>query len=82
LWFDGRLFCHIKDFYELFKVEINLKLYGYGIKGYSFYDRSGDDYFLNNTIPIEIIRENYSIRKELLKPIVLLEGVEETLEAF
>ena len=68
---------------ELFKVEIdNLKLYGYGIKGYILSMIEAAMTISNNTLPIEIIEKIIQYGKELLeKPIVLLEGVEETLEA-
>jgi putative hydrolase of the HAD superfamily len=68
---------------ELFKVEIaNLKLYGYGIKGYILSMIEAAMTISNNTIPIEIIEKIIQYGKELLeKPIELLEGVEETLEA-
>jgi putative hydrolase of the HAD superfamily len=83
LWFDGRLFVTSRISKELFKVEIdNLKLYGYGIKGYilSMIEAAMT---ISRTIPFRLkLSKNYPIRKELLeKPIVLLEGVEETLEA-
>ena len=66
---------------ELFKVEIdNLKLYGYGIKGYILSMIEAAMNISNNTIPIEIIEKIIRYGKELLeKPIVLLDGVEETL---
>ena len=68
---------------ELFKMEIdNLKLYGYGIKGYILSMIEAAMRISNNTLPIEIIDKILQYGKELLeKPIVLLEGVEETLEA-
>jgi putative hydrolase of the HAD superfamily len=68
---------------ELFKVEIdNLKLYGYGIKGYILSMIEAAMKISNNTIPIEVIEKIIEYGKELLeKPIVLLDGVEETLEA-
>lgn len=68
---------------ELFKVEIdNLKLYGYGIKGYILSMIEAAMSISNNTIPIEIIEKIIQYGKELLeKPIVLLDGVEETLDA-
>ena len=67
---------------ELFKVEIdNLKLYGYGIKGYILSMIEAAMTISNNTIPIEIIEKIIQFGKELLqKPIVLLDGVEETLD--
>jgi putative hydrolase of the HAD superfamily len=68
---------------ELFKVEIdNLKIYGYGIKGYILSMIEAAMSISNNTIPIEIIEKIIQYGKELLeKPIVLLPGVEETLAA-
>jgi putative hydrolase of the HAD superfamily len=68
---------------ELFKMEIdNLKLYGYGIKGYILSMIEAAMRISNNTLPIAIIEKILQYGKELLeKPIVLLEGVEETLEA-
>ena len=68
---------------ELFRIEIeNLKLYGYGIKGYILSMIEAAMTISNNTIPIEIIEKIIQYGKELFdKPIVLLEGVEETLEA-
>jgi putative hydrolase of the HAD superfamily len=68
---------------ELFKVEIdNLKLYGYGIKGYILSMIEAAMRISNHTIPVEIIEKIIQFGKELLeKPIVLLDGVAETLEA-
>ena len=68
---------------ELFKVEIdNLKIYGYGIKAYILSMIEAAMKISNNTIPIEIIEKIIEYGKGLLeKPIVLLEGVEETLVA-
>ena len=68
---------------ELFKIEIdNLKLYGYGIKGYILSMIEAAMIISNNTIPVEVIEKIIQYGKELLeKPIVLLDGVEETLEA-
>ena len=67
---------------ELFKIEIdNLKLYCYGIKGYILSMIEAAMSISNNTIPIEIIEKIIQYGKELLeKPIVLLEGVKETLD--
>jgi putative hydrolase of the HAD superfamily len=68
---------------ELFKTEIaNLDLYGYGIKGYILSMIEAAMKISNNTISIEIIEKIIEYGKELLqKPIELLDGVEETLEA-
>jgi len=67
---------------ELFKTEIdNLKLYGYGIKGYILSMIEAALKISNNTISNEIIEKIIQYGKELLeKPIELLEGVEDTLE--
>jgi putative hydrolase of the HAD superfamily len=76
-------FSHQGISQELFKVEIdNLKIYGYGIKAYILSMIEAAMKISNNTIPIEIIEKIIEYGKELLeKPIVLLEGVEETLVA-
>ncbi|HEY0045077.1 MAG TPA: HAD family hydrolase [Flavobacterium sp.] len=68
---------------ELFKTEIqNLPLYGYGIKGYILSMIEAAMKISGNTIRIEIIGKIIEYGKELLeKPIELLEGVEDTLEA-
>jgi putative hydrolase of the HAD superfamily len=68
---------------ELFKVEIdNLRLYGYGIKGYILSMIEAAMRISNNTLSVEIIAKILQYGKELLeKPIVLLDGVQETLEA-
>jgi putative hydrolase of the HAD superfamily len=68
---------------ELFKIEIaNLKIYGYGIKAYILSMIEAAMKISNNTIPVEIIEKIIAYGKELLeKPIVLLDGVEETLDA-
>lgn len=68
---------------ELFKTEIgNLDLYGYGIKGYILSMIEAAMKISNNTISIEIVEKIIQYGKELLqKPIELLDGVEETLEA-
>jgi putative hydrolase of the HAD superfamily len=84
-------FCNLMEDYmsyqgiskELFKVEIeNLGIYGYGIKAYILSMIEAAMKISNNTIPIEIIAKIIEYGKELLeKPIVLLDGVEETLKA-
>ena len=68
---------------ELFKIEIdNLKIYGYGIKGYILSMIEAAMKISNNTISIEAIERIIQFGKELTeKPIVLLDGVQETLEA-
>lgn len=67
---------------ELFKTEIaNLRLYGYGIKGYILSMIEAALVISNNTIGNEAIAKIIEYGKELLeKPIELLEGVHETLE--
>ena len=67
---------------ELFRVEIgNLPIYGYGIKAYILSMIEAALKISNNTIPIEVIEKILQYGKELLeKPIVLLDGVEETLQ--
>ena len=68
---------------ELFRIEIeNLKLYGYGIKGYILSMIEAAMSISNSTLPVEMIEKIIQYGKELLeKPIVLLDGVEETLKA-
>jgi putative hydrolase of the HAD superfamily len=68
---------------ELFRIEIeNLPLYGYGIKGYILSMIEAAMKISNKTISIEIIDKIIESGKELLqKPIELLDGVTETLEA-
>jgi putative hydrolase of the HAD superfamily len=68
---------------ELFRVEIdNLKIYGYGIKAYTLSMIEAAMKISNNTIPVTVVERIINYGKDLLdKPIVLLEGVEETLQA-
>ncbi|HNP33162.1 MAG TPA: HAD family hydrolase [Flavobacterium sp.] len=68
---------------ELFKTEIsNLDLYGYGIKGYTLSMIEAAMNISSNTLSVEVIGKIIELGKELLqKPIELLDGVEETLEA-
>lgn len=68
---------------ELFRIEIkNLSIYGYGIKAYILSMIEAAMTISNNTIPVEVIEKIIQYGKELLeKPIVLLDGVEETLES-
>jgi len=67
---------------ELFKTEIdNLKLYGYGIKGYILSMIEAAMKISNNTISIEIIEKIIQYGKELLeRPIELLDGVKDVLD--
>lgn len=68
---------------ELFRIEIdNLPLYGYGIKGYILSMIEAAMKISDKTISMEVIDKIISYGKELLqKPIELLDGVEETLQA-
>ncbi len=68
---------------ELFRIEIkNLSIYGYGIKAYILSMIEAAMTISNNTIPVEVVGKIIEYGKELLvKPIVLLDGVEETLAA-
>nr|WP_294933642.1 HAD family hydrolase [uncultured Flavobacterium sp.] len=68
---------------ELFRIEIdNLPLYGYGIKGYILSMIEAAMKISDKTISIEIIEKIVQYGKELLeRPIELLDGVEETLQA-
>jgi putative hydrolase of the HAD superfamily len=68
---------------ELFRTEItNLKLYGYGIKGYILSMIEAAMQISNNTISIEVVAKIIEYGKELLqRPIELLNDVEETLDA-
>ncbi|MCK8140388.1 HAD family hydrolase [Flavobacterium sp. I-SCBP12n] len=84
-------FCNLMSDYlsnqgiakELFKIQIdNLKIYGYGIKGYILSMIEAAMKISNNTISVQAIERIIQYGKELTeKPIVLLEGVEETLQA-
>lgn len=68
---------------ELFRTEIaNLKLYGYGIKGYILSMIEAALRISNGTIGSEGIGKIIQYGKELLeKPIELIDGVPETLES-
>ena len=68
---------------ELFKIEVdNLSLYGYGIKGYTLSMIEAAMKISNNTLSVEAIEKIIVFGKELLqRPIVLLDGVEETLKS-
>ncbi|MDA3779598.1 MAG: HAD family hydrolase [Bacteroidales bacterium] len=67
---------------SLFKTEIdNLNIYGYGIKGFTLSMIETALTISNNTIPQVIINELIILGKEMLnKPVVLLNGVENTLK--
>lgn len=68
---------------ELYKTQIaHLPIYGYGVKGYILSMIETAMSISNNTIPVEVIERIIQYGKEMLdKPIVLLDGVEETLQA-
>lgn len=68
---------------ELFKTEIeNLRIYGYGIKGYILSMVEAALRISNNTLSVEAVDQILNFGKDLLqKPIVLLDGVEETLQS-
>lgn len=93
MYFDQteKKFCGLMEDYlshqgisaELFQIEIaNLKLYGYGIKGYILSMIEAAMKISNKTISIEVIDKIIQYGKDLLEePVELLEGVTETLEA-
>lgn len=67
---------------ELFKTEMdNLSLYGYGVKGFMLSMIETIAKVTNNTTDIDLINKTIALGKQLLlKPIQLLEGVEEVLQ--
>lgn len=83
-------FCELLENYlpqhsvsqELFKTEIkNLELYGYGIKGFILCMIETANRVSDKTMSLDVIDKIINIGHELLqKPIVLLDGVQETLE--
>jgi putative hydrolase of the HAD superfamily len=68
---------------ELFTTQVNnLPLYGYGIKGYILSMIEAAIKVSNGTISVDFIKKITEYGKELIeKPIELLDGVEETLQA-
>ena len=68
---------------ELFKTEIqNLPLYGYGVKGFMLSMIETGMRISDNTLNIEVLAKVIGYGKELLeKPIEMLEGVQDVLEA-
>ena len=68
---------------ELYKTEIkNLKIYGYGIKGFVLSMIECALVLSNYKLPQETIEKILDIGKEMLeKPIALLDGVEEVLQS-
>lgn len=85
-----KLFCGLLEDYlpehsieqELFKIEMqNLSLYGYGAKGFMLSMIETALTISNKTIPAIVIDKIIELGKELLvKPIELLDGVEEVLK--
>ncbi len=85
-----RKFCVLMENYlshqsisqEVFRNQIkNLPLYGYGIKGYvlSMIETAAE--ISDGNLPIEAIQKIIQFGKELLsKPVILMDGVKETLE--
>ena len=69
---------------ELFKVEMrNLKLYGYGVKGFILSMVEAALEISNNNISHKSIKEIFDIGKAMInKPVELLDGVEEVLKTF
>jgi putative hydrolase of the HAD superfamily len=84
-------FCELLEDYlphhtvsqELFKTEMqNLPLYGYGVKGFMLCMIETALKVSNNTLNIQIIEKAIEIGKEQLnRPIELLDGVEDVLNA-
>ena len=68
---------------ELFKIEIdNLDVYGYGIKAYILSMIEAALHISENTISVEAIGKIIEYGKEMLeKPVELIEGVDEALNA-
>ncbi|KMQ68640.1 HAD family hydrolase [Chryseobacterium sp. FH2] len=67
---------------ELFKTEMeNLHLYGYGVKGFMLCMIETISKISENTASLELINKTVDLGKMLLqKPIILLDGVTETLD--
>ncbi|MHC5353347.1 HAD family hydrolase [Myroides sp. LJL115] len=86
-----RQFCALLESYqppsiisqELFNTEMkNLHLYGYGVKGFVLCMIETANIVSNTSVSSSIIAKIIEIGNQLLqKPIVLLQGVEETLES-
>ena len=66
---------------ELFRTEMNnLKLYGYGIKGFMLSMIESAIELSNGEVPLNTISDILALGKSMIdKPVVLLEGVEEVL---
>lgn len=68
---------------ELLKTEMqNLHLYGYGVKGFMLCMVETIGKVSDNTAPLELVNKVIQLGQDLLrKPVVLLDGVTETLES-
>ena len=66
----------------LFHTQItNLPLYGYGIKGFILSMIEAANIISNGTVSVKVMEKIIEIGKDLLqKPIILLEGIEDTLK--
>lgn len=83
-------FCNLLEGYashhtiaqELLKTEIkNLEIYGYGVKGYTLSMIETALRISNQSISLEVINKAIEYGKEmLLKPIELIEGIEDSLK--
>lgn len=84
-------FCELLEDYlphhsvarELLQMEIrNINLYGYGVKGFMLSMIEAAIELSNKTIKVDVIEKIIALGKELLeKPIVLLDEVEDVLQA-
>lgn len=84
-------FCELLEDYlphhsvarELLQVEIrNINLYGYGVKGFMLSMIEAAMELSNKTIKVDVVEKIIALGKELLeKPIVLLDEVEDVLQA-
>ncbi len=84
-------FCELLEDYlphhsvarELLQMEIrNINLYGYGVKGFMLSMIEAAMELSNKTIKVDVIEKIIALGKELLeKPIVLLDEVEDVLQA-
>lgn len=86
-----RDFCVLlKDFLQedecnrmLYEMEMkNLPLYGYGIKPFTLSLIEAAITFSNGKVPVQIIQQIIDLGKAMLnEPVVLIEGIEDTLQA-
>ena len=67
---------------QLFAMEMkNLPLYGYGIKPFTLSLIEAAITYTNGKLPVTIIEQLIALGKEMLEaPVVLIEGIEDTLE--